>query len=283
LALDSDGVLTDNCAVTLQDRTEMRPKARWNFIRPRLPYNKEFYSYADRAALRSARVLVPFVMSLVNPSSLVDVGCGRGAWLSVFQDYGIEDMLGVDGDWVKSDQLIVRADQFLTHDLATPLSLDRSFDLIVSLEVAEHLPPRAAEEFIESLTRLGDVVLFSAAIPGQGGVHHVNEQWPDYWLDLFQTQGFEGLDCIRSEFWADDRIAPFYLQNAFLAARPAAIDRLPRLKCWAETRANEAGSIARLVHPRLRRDSPAWRAGRAIASLPLVGPLARRVREVLRS
>ena len=64
------------------------------------------------------------------------------------------------------------------RDLAQPLQIDRRFDLALSLEVAEHLPPECGSEFVQTLTDLSSVILFSAAIPFQGGTDHLNEQWP---------------------------------------------------------------------------------------------------------
>jgi SAM-dependent methyltransferase len=144
-------------------------------------YTSEFFRAKTEGSLRSARTVVPIVMELLKPGSVVDVGCGRGTWLSVFAEHGIADVVGVDGDYVDRRTLLIPPDRFVAHDLTTPLRLHRTFDLVVSLEVAEHLPVACAGEFVASLTSLGSAVLFSAAVPGQGGTHHVNERWQDYW------------------------------------------------------------------------------------------------------
>jgi SAM-dependent methyltransferase len=124
--------------------------------------------------------VVPTVLRLVQPEPVVDVGCGDGAWLSVFRELGVNHRFGLDGDYVDRRLLQIPQDQFSATDLSLPFRLPCTFDLAVSLEVAEHLPPQSAEDFVDSLTRLAPVVLFSAAIPLQGGTHHLNEQWPDY-------------------------------------------------------------------------------------------------------
>ncbi len=100
-----------------------------------------------------------------------------------------------------------------------PLPLERTFDLVVSLEVAEHLPPESAPAFVGSLARLGPAVLFSAAIPYQGGEHHLNEQWPDYWAELFEQNGFVAIDCVRRNVWSDERVLYWYAQNTLLFVR----------------------------------------------------------------
>ena len=148
-------------------------------------YDEKFFRNLEKGSLQSAKEIVPLVVRFLQPASVVDVGCGTGAWLSVFKEQGIRDILGVDGDYVNLDSMFIPKEAFQPHDLTRPLKINRKFDLVVSLEVAEHLPSNCAETFVESLTGLGSVVIFSAAIPYQGGQNHVNEQWQDYWKKLF--------------------------------------------------------------------------------------------------
>src|SRR5216683_3462390 len=123
------------------------------------PYTNEFYTRHRDASLRSARAVVPLVMRLVRPRSVVDVGCGTGTWLSVFRAEGITDIWGIDGDWVDKATLAIPEDRFSAADMRRPFALDRRFDLAVSLEVAEHLPADCARAFVHSLTRLAPAVL----------------------------------------------------------------------------------------------------------------------------
>lgn len=167
----------------------------------------------------AAREVVPLVMSLVNPASVLDVGCGIGTWLKVFEENGIQDYLGVDGKYVDLVKLKIPASQFYTSDLNKPLYLNRKFDLVLSLEVAEHIEEKSAEVFIESLLRHGDVHLFSAAIPGQLGQNHINEQWPEYWEKKFAKFGFYFHDVIRPEIWNNERVDFWYRQNIFLVKK----------------------------------------------------------------
>jgi SAM-dependent methyltransferase len=178
-------------------------------------YDQTFFDDQRLQGQRSAREIVPIVLEMVQPRSVVDVGCGVGAWLSVFKEHGIADVLGVDGGWAsKHGQL--PPNEFVERDLARPLSLDRTFDLVVSLEVAEHLPPASAADFIKSLVGLGPTVLFSAAAPLQGGTHHLNEQWPDYWASLFDNHGYHAVDCLRPLIWNNRSVEWYYAQNSFL-------------------------------------------------------------------
>jgi len=181
-------------------------------------YNEKFYRELD-STRESAAEILPIVIELLKPSSIVDIGCGSGHWLAAATKLGVTDILGVDGDWVKESQLAIPRDKFVPHDLSTPLKLGRRFDLALSLEVAEHLPESAASIFIRNLCGAADIVLFSAAIPGQGGRHHVNEQWPAYWADLFQDAGYQCYDVLRPRIWNNPRVAWYYAQNCMIFAR----------------------------------------------------------------
>src|SRR5712692_4458031 len=103
------------------------------------PYTSDYYRSHRDGARQSARVLVPMVLRYIPARSVIDVGCGQGTWLAVFREHGAEDVWGVDGDHVDRGQLEIPAAQFQAADLTRPLTLKRRFDLVVSLEVAEHL------------------------------------------------------------------------------------------------------------------------------------------------
>jgi 2-polyprenyl-3-methyl-5-hydroxy-6-metoxy-1,4-benzoquinol methylase len=164
-------------------------------------YNKFFYHVQAERAKDSAQVVVPLIQELVRLQSVVDVGCGVGHWAATFHEYGVPHYLGIDGSWVPRRYLAIPEDHFLEHDLTSASDISGHYDLVVSLEVAEHLPERYARQFVHLLTSLGDIVMFSAAIPEQGGGHHVNEQWQSYWADIFATVGYVAVDCIRPKVW----------------------------------------------------------------------------------
>ncbi len=215
-------------------------------------YDRQFFAFLQKGSRQSAQEIVPLLVDLIRPKSVVDVGCGLGAWLSVFQEYGVRDILGIDGSLVDKNSLEIPKDKFLALDLETPLRLDRSFDLVLSLEVAEHLSPSCAEAFVESLVRLGPVILFSAAIPfqgkpNQGGTHHLNEQWPDYWAKLFNARGFRTVDFLREKFWHNEKIDWWYRQNILIFSRAEYLEKNFSLRREAE----KAGSLPlSAVHPR---------------------------------
>jgi len=194
----------------------MRKGKESNSSDPAQHYDENFFRDLEKGSLQSAREIVPLVVRFLRPESVVDVGCGTGAWLSVFKEQGIEDILGIDGDYVNLDSILIPKEAFQSYDLTRPITINKNFDLVVSLEVAEHLPSNCAETFVESLTRLGSVVMFSAAIPYQGGQNHVNEQWQDYWRILFNKRGYEAVDFIRKKVWDNPKVGTWFAQNTLL-------------------------------------------------------------------
>jgi hypothetical protein len=195
-----------------------------------LPYTEEFHDKLTIGSLRSAHEIVPVVMDLIQPKRVVDIGCSLGVWLSVFQKNGAEEILGIDGDYVNLKMLNIPPECFIAYDLEKPFQLNRYFDLVVSLEVAEHLSSERAESFIDTLVSLGPVVLFSAAVPYQPGDFHVNCQWPDYWAKIFSKKGYILFDCLRMKFWQNKNVEWWYAQNMFLFVRQDCIENYPLLK-----------------------------------------------------
>lgn len=203
----------------------------------------------SRYLRESARRVLAFLSGFVPFRSVVDVGCGIGIWLVEAEAMGC-DITGVDGPWLDRSKLLVPEDRVVQRDLEGDIDLvrdlGRSFDLVVSLEVAEHLSDAAAPTFVKSLVNHGEMVLFSAAVPEQGGAHHVNEQWPSYWQRLFAAQGYVCIDLLRPNLWIDHEIGPWYRQNLLLYVTPAVLDRHPALQRWKVD-----GIVPALIHPDL--------------------------------
>jgi SAM-dependent methyltransferase len=181
-----------------------------------IPYSSKFYAIQQAGSFASADIVVPHVLSLFRVSSVLDVGCGVGGWLQVFERHGITDYFGVDGDYIPLEMLKIPAEKFRPMNIANHMNFRRSFDLACSLEVAEHLPAECAEQFVEGLVKAAPVVLFSAAIPCQGGTAHLNEQWPTYWAALFARHGYVAVDCIRPWIYGNQHIDWWYRQNILI-------------------------------------------------------------------
>jgi SAM-dependent methyltransferase len=214
-----------------------------------LGYDHQFYADLEDTALPSARIIVPMLRDWMVIDSVVDIGCGDGSWLSVFKETGSAQVLGLDGPWVDQDQLKIDADSFARRALDQSLDLgDRRFDLAMTLEVAEHLPPARAAGLVRELTAAAPVVFFSAATPDQGGAHHVNEQWPRYWADLFAQHGFKPVDAIRPRVWENPDVCWWYKQNCLLFVSREACAASPKLAALA---AQSPATPPALVHPEL--------------------------------
>ena len=190
-------------------------------------YNELFFDYVDSGAIRSAQAFARTLMPELRLQSFLDVGCGRGGWASCWKAAGCPSVLGVDGDYVDRSKLYVDQSEFAVVDLNRPFDLGRRFDLVQSLEVAEHLRPESSEAFVESLVRHGGVVLFSAAVPGQGGTQHINERPIEFWRGLFAKHGYKSYDFIRPITHQDQSIEPWYRFNSILYASDEGRQSLP--------------------------------------------------------
>jgi SAM-dependent methyltransferase len=186
-------------------------------------YNSVFYADISPGSLASARVVVPLLLELFPSASVVDFGCGNGAWLKGFSEHGIQDYLGLDGDYVPRDLLEIPVERFRAIDLRAVRPLERRFDLAFSLEVAEHLPEANARSLVDALVHAAPVVMFSAAVPGQGGTDHINEQWQSYWCEMFATHGYVAVDCLRPRVHRDLRVEWWYRQNTLVYCEPSKV------------------------------------------------------------
>lgn len=209
-------------------------------------YSMSFFDALHQQVRDSAREIVPIVTRLLHPARVADVGCGTGTWLAAFLEHGAADVRGFDGDYIDRRALEIPHDRFVAVDLERPVALEGRYDLVLCLEVAEHLPPSRATSLVDALTDLAPVVLFSAAIPLQGGVNHVNEQWPEYWAAQFARRGFVVIDCLRRQIWRNEKVAWFYAQNIMLYAHEQYVKQHPALS--RELSASQGLPLA-LVHP----------------------------------
>ena len=101
---------------------------------------------------RSADRIVAVLKEYVRPASVLDVGCGTGSFLAALEQVGVTDLHGIDGPWIDPEVLCIDAALVSTCDLELPLDLGRRYDLVASMEVAEHLAPERADGFVASTT-----------------------------------------------------------------------------------------------------------------------------------
>jgi SAM-dependent methyltransferase len=193
----------------------------------------------------AARQILPFLLKLKTTNSILDIGCGIGTWLAVAKELGVKEVLGVDGVDLNDDELKIPAQNFIKQDLTTPIVLNKKFDLLLCLEVAEHLPGEYAKTLIDTLTLHSDFIIFSAAIPGQGGQNHLNEQWPDYWQNLFLNKGYYPSELLINTFWNNDDVEWWYRQNILIYAPKEVLSRLDL---------PVSNTIKSIIHPELFKE-----------------------------
>jgi hypothetical protein len=194
-------------------------------------YNKSYFTRRGNLSYESAQKTLEILSKYFSFDSVVDFGCGTGTWLKVCLELGCLDVLGIDRHADGSSELEIPSNKFLKKSLAENILLEKRYDFAICLEAAEHLEAEFANTIVENLVNASDLILFSAAIPGQGGTNHQNEQPPDYWREKFSSHGYVQLDCIRPTIWEEPKIAWWYKQNAFLYLSPQALGKHRDIGC----------------------------------------------------
>lgn len=209
-------------------------------------YDDKFYTAHVERDEEGLEKLLKIVLNFFpNTASAIDVGCSVGNFLRILQRLrggGGLDIQGIDGPWVPREKLLIPPAAFMEWDFSKNFPvIEKKYDLAMSLEVAEHLPPEKADDFVRFICSLSSVILFSAAIPGQGGTNHYNEQWPEYWAEKFRAAGYVTLDALRPHILAEERMPDHYRQNVFIAVHHSQYS--------AEKFSGIAHHILGMIHP----------------------------------
>ena len=159
-------------------------------------YTPQFYQYQAPGSGESATIVLPYLLDRLQSKSMIDIGCGAGTWLRAARDWGVTDLVGIDGEWRRQQGLAMEGVDLRFQDLDQRIDLGRRFDLASCLEVAEHLRPERADSLVADLAALSDVVFFSAAVPGQGGSGHINERPQSFWIERFRRIDMAVLDVL---------------------------------------------------------------------------------------
>lgn len=180
----------------------------------------EYVHFSELHNLQSPHIIVPVIYDILKPDSVVDIGCGLGTFLHVFKQCGAKEIMGLDGPWINKEKLsqYLDKDSFQIVNLHEPIRLQKKYDLAICLEVAEHIAPESADIIVESLVSLSKTILFSAAVPFQGGQNHLNEQYIDYWKQKFARHDYIVHDVLRFIFWNNKNVFWWYKQNMYLVA-----------------------------------------------------------------
>jgi 2-polyprenyl-3-methyl-5-hydroxy-6-metoxy-1,4-benzoquinol methylase len=191
-------------------------------------YTNKFYKSHEQGSYNSAKKVLKIVDQLFQPKSVIDVGCGIGLWLKAWQELGVNDIKGVEGDYINKSDVAVDLKYIDFHDLKKQYKVNRKYDVATTFEVGEHLPETVADEFVKTLTSLSDIVVFSAALDGQEGTYHINEQMPEYWAEKFMKKGFVPVDIIRNKIWNESDVMMWYKQNIIVYVKQEILTSLPQ-------------------------------------------------------
>ena len=211
-------------------------------------YNQSFYSDQMYRSKEGADLILDYLFGIIGvPASMIDFGCGAGGWLKAAQELGVMNIHGVEGEWISEVVTLVPQENIAKIDLAKELVQSNlqfgRYDLAISLEVAEHLPSAAAEPLVQAMVDSSTIILFGAAIPSQGGVNHINEQYQSYWSELFIERGFECFDIVRPHFWSCEQVSEDKRQNPILF-----VQKNHEL-CTVLTAFNSKNTMIDVVHP----------------------------------
>lgn len=219
-------------------------------------YDDKYYLSSSVGAVKSAKEIVPYIIKIIKPQSVIDVGCGIGSFLSVFKQYEVENHLGLDSLDLNKDLLLIDKNKFIgvNFEKLEEIHLTKKYDLCLCLEVAEHLSKGVADSFIDFLVSLSDITVFSAAIPNQGGINHINEQWPSYWVQKFSVRNYVLFDILRPYFWNNENIEFWYRQNILIFLKIDRFDIENKLKEFNQTKLLDVVHPLQLISTIFRRE-----------------------------
>ena len=136
---------------------------------------------------RQAEEIGDILLKMFSPKSVIDLGCGPGIYLLPFKRAGCR-VLGVDA--CPSAGEFLDEYEFVLADLTKPFLPPFKADICICFEVGEHIEEGYSAVLVENCTACSNTVIWSAARPGQEGFWHVNCQWLDFWIRLFESEGF---------------------------------------------------------------------------------------------
>ena len=185
-------------------------------------YNTSFFNYVDSLQASSHPIMAATIAHRFKLENVIDIGCGSGGLLHSLREVGNIPGSGLEYSKRGRELCMQKGLQVEFADLTEPLAIDPKHDLVCCFEVAEHLPEAFADQLVASLTSGPNHVVFSAAIPGQGGNDHVNEQPNSYWIEKFETQDFKTdktmTEEIRAE-WRSGEVVDWFANNVMVFCR----------------------------------------------------------------
>lgn len=181
-------------------------------------YDEKYYRKHEKGSYCSAIHILEYLQTFLSIHSIIDFGCGMGTWgrAALDLDMKINDFLGIDQHKYDESYMAIAQKNYMTYDLRKSFNINRKYDLAISVEVAEHIPSIYSDIFVKNICLHSDVILFSAALPFQGGSGHINEQTCSYWINKFKQNDYIAIDCVRPKFWDNENIEVWYKNNCLL-------------------------------------------------------------------
>jgi len=159
------------------------------------------------------------IVSMFQPKSILDLGCGIGSYLEGALEGGCKDLYGIELNYDKAKKYITKNISFYikSGDITKELNLKKKFDCVLSIEVAEHVEMSQVSFFINNIIRYAEkYILFTAAPPGQPGRGHINLKKKNFWIKYIEDKGVTYKDeivqqCVKA--WSDFNTPLYILQN----------------------------------------------------------------------
>lgn len=177
-------------------------------------YDEEYYAEGNEWKEPSCKKVAEILNEFFSFSSVFDIGCGVGLYLEQLHILG-KETLGCDS----SEAAVGMAPESITvyqADATKPIKVNRRFDLVICFEVAEHIQGRYSLQLVRNCVHQGDIVCFTAAPKGQGGIGHINEQPYQFWINLFSRHGFRYEDTLSKKIrirMKDEQVVSWIAEN----------------------------------------------------------------------
>jgi SAM-dependent methyltransferase len=199
---------------------------------PNQLYDKYYYDHYSYSPYERDSAFMPFFASIaehiiqeINPKTVLDAGCAKGFLVENLRKRGIE-AFGIDISEYAIQNVHPEIAPFCrVGSILDPLP--QYYDLIVSLEVVEHLPSSEAGKIINNFCEHVGNVLFSSTPDEFKDATHFNVQPPEYWAELFAYHSF-----YRDVDYDANYIAPWAVRFRKLEEPTARIIRGYERKYW---------------------------------------------------
>lgn len=155
------------------------------------PTHEDFIALSD--------IIVKKASSYKDIDTILDFGCSRGLMVKTLNELGY-DCYGIDATQHKNMIPEYLDKIFNSTDFRDEFDLNRKFDLIICMEVAEHIECPFSSVLVKNITKHSDLIYFSACPPdtNKPHIHHPNEQPMEFWVNLFKYYDFELLTPINN-------------------------------------------------------------------------------------